>query len=449
MEETRKYLKFGHKLAYGCGDLASNFCYTFVSAFVLIYLTDAIGLNAGIIGTLMLISRVLDGITDVASGTIIDRTKSRLGKARFWMIITIPMVAVAEALLFAIPETSKTVQYTYFFIVYTVLNDFFYTMNNVAYSTLSMLITKNKDERVQLGAFRFIGTTIAGVLVSSATVSLVEAFGGGTAGWRTVGILYSVCFVLFSFVSVLPLKEVTSETGTEAVGNENSLWQNLGYLIHNKYFLESLLVGVLYNGFQNILGAVGVYYMTYVLGDASLLGLFSLTMMALIAGLILSPFLVRKIGIYKTNLYTMIGVCVMDVLFVLSAMVGSLGLMLLTNALRWFLCGPYIGNGGALTAEISKYTLLKDHTRVEASMFSCNSMGQKIGAGLGTALAGWLLASAGYDGLLAVQPAEAISMISVMYVWIPLIFHVVITAILAVQKVEKANELLESEREKC
>lgn len=440
--EEKKYLKFGHKLAYGTGDLASNFCYTFVSAFILIFLTDTVGLKAGIVGTLMLVSRVLDGVTDVVSGTIIDRTKHKWGKARFWMIITIPLVAISEMLLFAIPDVSQTMQYVYFFVVYTILNDFFYTMNNISYATLSMLVTPNKEERVQLGAFRFIGTTFANVIVSSATISLVDVFGGGVQGWRMVAIIYSILFAVLSLVCVVPLHEVSTDTGNSGDGQKTGLVANIRYLLRNKFFLEQLGVGILYNGFQNILGSVGVFYMTYVLGNADLLGLFSLTMMAMIAGLILSPFLVKKWGIYKTNLITMIGAIVMDVLFVAAAMASSLPLMLLTNALRWFMCGPYIGNGNALTAEIGTYSWLKDHVHVEASVFSCSSMGVKVGAGIGTALAGWLLDLSGYVGTADVQPASAISMISFMYVWIPLIFHVVIVAILSVQKVEKANEAL-------
>lgn len=83
--EEKKYLKGWQKVAYGAGDFGSNFMYTFVSSFVLIYLTDTVGLNAGIIGTLMLLSKCLDGVTDVFFGRLIDRTKSRMGKARPWM----------------------------------------------------------------------------------------------------------------------------------------------------------------------------------------------------------------------------------------------------------------------------------------------------------------------------------------------------------------------------
>ena len=87
--EAKKYLNLRKKIAYGSGDMASNFCYSFVSAFTMIYLTDTVGMNAGIIGMLIMLSRVFDGVSDVFAGNIIDKTHHRLGKARSWMLWTI------------------------------------------------------------------------------------------------------------------------------------------------------------------------------------------------------------------------------------------------------------------------------------------------------------------------------------------------------------------------
>ena len=94
--EAKQYLKWYQKVAYGAGDLGSNFMYTFVSSFLLIYLTDTIGLNAGIIGTLMLISKIFDGFTDVVFGTLVDRTRSKMGKARPWMFWSTFPLAICE-----------------------------------------------------------------------------------------------------------------------------------------------------------------------------------------------------------------------------------------------------------------------------------------------------------------------------------------------------------------
>lgn len=121
-----------------------------------LYLSDTMGLNTGIIGTLMLVSKFLDGISDVIFGNLIDRTKSKLGKARPWMLYAQIGVSLCLVLLFSIPGgLGTTAQYAYFFAFYTALNAIFYTANGIAYSALSALITRNKNERVQLGSIRF------------------------------------------------------------------------------------------------------------------------------------------------------------------------------------------------------------------------------------------------------------------------------------------------------
>lgn len=445
MNTEKNYLNLYHKFAYGSGDFGTNFCYTFISSFILIYLTNTVGLQSGIIGTLMLISRVLDGITDVIAGTIIDKTHKKMGKARFWMLVTIPFVGITEFMLFNIPSAEKTIQYAYFFVIYTLLNDVFYTLNNVAYSTLAVLVTKNKNERVQLGAFRYIGTTIAGVIVNTFTVGLVSRFGDGVQGWRLTALLYSVLYIVFSLACVLPLKELPdeeAEDGNMVEKKENSLIDNIKYLVSNPYFIQQLMIQILGTIFFCLVNAAGVYYCTYILEDASVLGVFSMAMIGYMLGLIITPALVNKIGIYKTNLYSYVLTTLTCVVFALVAGTGSIPLMFIVCFLRYMFSAPSPGNSAALTAEISNYTYMKKKVRIEASVFACASMGSKVGAGLGTAIVGWLLQAGGFDGTVAVQSQSALNMISFMYTWLPVIFCAISTVILVFQKVEEANEKL-------
>lgn len=135
--EDKKYLKWYNKVGYGSGDIAGNVVYAFLSAFVMIYLTNYVGLNAGVVGTLIAASKLLDGVTDVFFGTMIDRTKSKMGKARPWMLYGYIGCAVTLVAIFAIPESwGANAQYAWFFIAYTLLNAVFYTANNIAYSRL-------------------------------------------------------------------------------------------------------------------------------------------------------------------------------------------------------------------------------------------------------------------------------------------------------------------------
>lgn len=116
--------------------------------------------------------------------------------------------------------------------------------------------------------------------------------------------------------------------------------------------------------------------------------------------------------------------------------------MFIVCFLRYMFSAPSPGNSAALTAEISNYTYMKKKVRIEASVFACASMGSKVGAGLGTAIVGWLLQAGGFDGTVAVQSQSALNMISFMYTWLPVIFCAISTVILVFQKVEEANEKL-------
>lgn len=434
----QKYLRLTNKLAYGCGDMACNFCYSFVASFVLIYLTNTVGLNAGIVGTLMLISRVLDGFTDVLFGSLIDNTKTRLGRARPWLLYTILPMIVCEILLFTTPSMGQSLQYVYFFVIYTILNDVLYTACNIAYSTLSVLATRNKNEQVQLGVFRFLFTMVTAIVVSGGTMSFVEKLGGGVQGWRTMAILYSIGFGVSMLLCVLGVKELPEEAAQRQ--EKSNLLQNIRYLLRNPFYLRLLAVTIIGQALTNIGVSVGSYYTTYVLGDSSKLMLFTLTqMLPMVIGLAVTPALVNKYGIWKSNLIGLLLSALAALPYMIFGYRSVLWAMLAFNALRWLGMAPMSGSAAALTAELCRYTMMHEGKDVVGSMFSCSSMGNKIGAGIGSAVCGWLLELGHFDGMAAVQPESALDMMKFMYAALPFILGLVMAVIYFFLDVEKAN----------
>lgn len=221
----RTYLKWYNKIGYGSGDIAGNVVYAFLSSFVMIYLTDTVGLKAGIIGTLMMVSKLFDGFTDIFFGSMIDKTHSKLGKARPWMLWAYIGCAFLIAAIFSIPaDLGTTAQYAWFFVAYTGLNAVFYTANNIAYSALTALITRNGSERVQLGSIRFMFAFGTSMLIQAITVDAVQMFGGGAAGWRTVAIIYAVIGLIINTISTLSVKELPEE-GSFRLPGIGQAWQ--------------------------------------------------------------------------------------------------------------------------------------------------------------------------------------------------------------------------------
>ena len=454
--EQKKYLKWYNKIGYGSGDIAGNVVYAFLTFFIMIYLTDTIGLNPGIVGTLMAVAKIFDGISDVLFGSLIDKTKTKMGKARPWMLFPYLGCGVCLYAVFAIPTSwGKVAQYAFFFIFYVMLNAVFYTANNIAYSALTALVTKNEGERVQLGSLRFVFAFTTSTIIQAVTFDLVEYFGNTAEAWRIVALIYVVIGIISNTVAVLSMKELPedeNETKKENVApaEKYSLRQSAGLLIKNKFYL--LILGVylltqLYTAFTG----VGTYYMTYVLGDADLLGRFATALnVPMIIGLLLVPVLVAKLGgMYKLNYRGYALATIARILVIVAAYLGNVTMMLVFTAIASLGMCPLQGDLNAVIASASDYTHLTTGKRIDGTMYSCTSLGVKIGGGLGTAISGWLLAAAGFiEGGVAVQPESVLSMLNVMYLWLPAIFCALVTFLLTKLNVEKANALILKEKQK-
>ena len=428
----KKYLKWYQKFAFGLGDVAGGGAFAFLSSFVMIYLTNTVGLNAGVIGTLMMFSRVFDGITDVFFGTLIDRTRSKMGKARPWMFYGQFGVSATLFLVFAIPNVSQTMQYAYFFVFYTALNAVFYTANNIAYSSLTALITKNPQERVQCGSIRFILSSITYTVVASVAMGMVDSFGGGASGWRMTALIFAVFALVVNSISVFMVKEVPEEDEitetTEKAPEEKkiSLLRSIKILFTNKYYLLLL-----------------AFYFLYV----SLLGPLTMCMsLPMSIGLLLNPFLVKKLGsMRRVNMWGFIVYTICSILFVPATMSRNLPLMMVILCIRTIGNAPMMGTVNALIAEVSTQIYHYEGEHLEGTMYSCSSIGNKVGTGIGGAIAGWILAFSGFDGMAAVQTASAVSVMFGMYVFTPIITGALIVLVIYLLKVEDENKKWEAE----
>lgn len=147
--------KFIERFSYGCGDFGCNIIYTAMSAFLMLYYTDYAGVSAIAVGTIMMVSRIFDGISDVIMGVIVDRTKSRFGKARPWLLRMCVPFAISGVLLFSVPTSwAQTPKLVYVFITYNLVSTIIFTAINVPYSALNALMTQDPYERSVLSVFR-------------------------------------------------------------------------------------------------------------------------------------------------------------------------------------------------------------------------------------------------------------------------------------------------------
>ncbi len=461
MSETaseKKYLKFYQKMAYGAGDLASNCSYGLVSSFMLIYLTSIMGMDSGIIGTLMLLSKLLDGVTDVFFGTMIDRTHSKMGKARPWMFFAQIGVSVCLILLFSVPGgMGSTGQYAYFFVFYTCLNAVFYTANGIAYSALTALITKNPSERVQLGSFRFMFAVVTNIVIGFAVTSLVSGFGGGAVGWRNTAVIFALIALVVNSISCLAVKELP-EDDYEAQKQEDkkendtvSFWETLKILAKNKYYLIIVAIYIVYYIMSNLVTGSGVFFAQYVLGDENIYGkLNMMKMFPVVIALVIAPIIIKKVGnMQKVNTAAYGLSCVMGIPLIYAAVTKNVGLLLGVMFIKGIFGGFLSGSLNAFIAEASGYTTRTTGIHMDGTMYSCSSLGVKVGGGIGTAAVGWLLKLGGFVGTAAEQTAGAENMILWIYIIIPVIIGVFITLLLSRLDVERANKKWDEEHKEA
>ena len=450
--QEKRYLNWYNKIGYGAGDIAGNCVYALLTAFMMIYLTDTIGLNMGIISTLIAASKVFDGVTDFFFGRMIDKTHTKMGKARPWMLWPYIGCAITLVACFSIPTSwGMTAQYIFFFLSYTLLNAVFFTANNIAYASLTALITKNTSERVQIGSFRFIFAFATKIVIEAVTVFAVTWLGGGVAGWRAIAIIYAVIGLITNTLSVFSVKELPEadeEMETERK-EEHSLTflQSFKILLKNKYYVIICCSYILTQLYASVIG-MGTYYAKYILGNEKIFSTISLSInITMVVALTLLPFVIRKLGgMYKLNIWGYLLAVVGRLGVMAAGYMGNLPLMLAFTALSTVGIAPLQGDLNALIACCSEYTTLTTGHRLEGMMYSCSSLGIKLGGALGTAICGWLLEAAGYVENAAVQTASTVGMLHFLYLWMPVILCAAVAFLLVFLRVERANEKILAER---
>ena len=446
--QEKKYLKWHHKIGYGAGDIAGNCVYALLTAFMMIYLTDTIGMSMGIVSTLIALSKVFDGVTDFFFGRMIDKTKTKMGKARPWMLWPYIGCAITLVACFSIPTSwGQTAQYIFFFLSYTLLNAVFFTANNIAYASLTALITKNTSERVQIGSFRFIFAFATKIVIEAVTIFAVGWLGGGVVGWRMIAIIYAIVGLITNTYSVFSVKELpeADEEMEEEREEEHKLTflKSFKLLLKNKYYVIICCSYILTQLYASVIG-MGTYYTKYIMGNEEIFSTISLAInITMVVALTILPYVIKKMGgMYKLNIFGYIIAALGRVGVMVGGYMGNLPLMLAFTAVSTIGIAPLQGDLNALIACCSEHTTLTTGHRLEGMMYSCSSLGIKLGGALGTAICGWMLDAAGYIENAAVQTASTVSMMQFLYLWMPIILNAAVGFLLVFLRVEKANEKL-------
>ncbi len=416
-------MKTIEKVGYGIGDLGAGVLWGMTS-YVIVFLTDAVGLDAGLIGTMMLVIRVLDSLSDIIMGRIIDNTHTKIGKAKPWFLGSILPLSLTTVLMFWIPESfSMPGKFIWATVFYFLMTCVFYTINSVAYNVLPALITDNAKDQVDMNVFRYFFSLSIAVVISAVTVPVVNSWGGigHVPAWTKITLIYAVIATIALLLCGLSAKERISEKLEQSTVNEKKLpfLTALKYTFQNKYFILRL-VGSLFGLLRVGVIGVAVYYATYILGNSNLSGLLSIAfLLPMIFGVVLSPILVKKVGMQKSLIIgSIVSTC--GALFAL-AFSNSLAFVLLGTAINAIGLGPGSACGAALGAQIADFGKWKHKVDLTGMTFSSVSFAIKVGTGIGTAMIGWGLAWSGYIAGAAVQTDATIFVIKALFLFVPVL----------------------------
>ena len=416
------------------------------------YATESAGLPAALVGTLILISKIFDGVTDLVAGFIIEKTKTRWGKARPYELFLIP-TWILTILLFSTPEIGLVGKAIYFFVLYLLINAV--TVTFLSSSEAVYLGRATKDDSVRAKALTVAGIlcTIFPTIVSIILPTLMNTWGREAGGWTKIMLLFGIPFTVIGLIRFFAIKELPEEelVDVEAkeikASNKLKLGETIKLLLKNKYIFILSAVILLVSLLNGINSTVGSYFFEYNVGDLEQMT--SVAMLSLVApfALLLFPLALRKIGGMN---FIRIGLIMCIVGNVIKFFSGTNLLGIVIGSFISLVPGPaaIMMVGAMFVIQCMDYGEWKTGVRLEGPVNSIYGFASKVGTGLASGLMGVILAASKFiegateKGLT--QPASAITAIQWSYSLLPAALAVAMLIILQFYDLEKNGEKIKA-----
>ncbi len=411
------------------------------------YCTDMLGMAPTLIGSLLLASKLLDGVTDLVVGFVIDKTNTKLGKARPYEICIV-FVWLFTILMFSTPNIGTVGQSVFIFIMYALINSICATFLNGGDAVYLARSVRSESNRVSVMSFNGGIIMLCSIVFSIVLPQLIAGVGATKAGWTVIAASIGIPMAVIGILRMVFVKEVVHTDTSKAGQKEETvpLKTGLGCIIKNKYIW--ILAGMTFvvQLSTNIGSAVNTYYFKYIMGNIGLATLVSMSSMITPIVMLVFPVLTRKFGtvtILKAG--AILGVVGYGI-----RIIGGTNLVTLT-------VGSLIGGVAILpiTMMISIYLIdtmdygeWKTGVRVEGMLGSVNSFSSKLGSGIASGMVGLIMGLAGYDGTLAVQSASANASIIALFNYVPMVLMVVLLLLAIAYKLDKELPAIKADLEK-
>jgi GPH family glycoside/pentoside/hexuronide:cation symporter len=429
-------LSWKEKIGYAVGDTASCLYWQTFSLFLMIFYTDTFGLAPAAVGTMFLISRFWDAAIDPVMGVIADRTQTRWGKFRPWILWgTIPFMVTGVALFFT-PDLSPGGKLAYAYASYTLVM-MVYTLVNVPYGALLGVISPHSGDRTALASYRFIGAFVGNIIVQGALLYLVKHLGGGNdrAGYplaMTVFALLAGALWMFTFTATRERVQPPAEP--------SSVRRDLTDLLRNGPWVMLCLLGLGTLVYISVRNGATLYYFKYYVGDQDAAAVFMVSGTVFsILGAALTPWFIRVCGGKKGAFIglTLVGAVAQGACFFLRPADRTwIYVLNILQSLPNAALFPLIWSMYADTADYGEW---KNGRRATGLVFSAATFSQKMGWAVGGAAAGFLLTATGFVANAA-QTQQSLDGIRYMMSVIPAGIAIVVAAAAGLYSLNNATE---------
>jgi len=432
-QKTVRPFGWRDKVGYMIGNVANDFTFIFASLFLTVFYTDVLGINAGLVGTMFLLSRIVDAFTDTAMGRIADKTKAtKNGKFRPWLLRACGPVALASFLMYQTftVNSSMTVRVIYMFVTYLLWGSICYTAINIPYGSMASLMSTEADDRASLSTFRGVGSLIPQVLVGVVMpMFLYTTLEDGTKIANAqmfpvialvLSILAAACYIFCYFMCT---ERVKPTAGSESVSFKDTVKAMMG----NRALIGLAIVYICFLGAQMLNQTIN----NYIFKDyfANTMGLTVMNAVGIAPALILAPLavpLTRKFGKKEIGIFASItGAAAFGFLFaartsnmwlyVAISIIGLLGFGLF-NLIIW-----------AFVSDVIDEQEVKTHVREDGTIYAVCSFARKLGQAIASALGGWSLALIGYvEGSTVGQTTEVMNGIYNIATAVPTVLYLIV-----------------------
>lgn len=409
-------LRLREKLSYGFGDLASVLYWQTFMVYLLFFYTDVFGISAAAAGTMFLLTRIWDGVNDPMMGMIADRTKTRWGRFRPYLLWMCVPFAVVGVLTFTTPALSTTGKVVYAYVTFTLLM-MLYTAINIPYTAMLGVVTSDPIERTSLASIKFVFAFAAGIIVSATLLPMVKVLGQGdeAAGWQRSFGVYGLAAVAFFLVTFFGTRERVQPIATE----RSSVGRDVRDLLANRHWLILLATTITFILFVAIRASATTHYFKYYVGSQQVAlpfvaGTYDYTALvsafntvgqvSSLVGVLLVPFLARWLG-KKRAFVTLFAVAVASTAAFYLLAPGQLLAIFLLQVAGTVTAGPLSALIWPMYADTADYAEWKSGRRATGLVFSASTMSQKFGWAFGGFFAGLLLTLVGFQANMDPTPS--------------------------------------------